>query len=120
MVTLKQWHMHARQKGAATRYRTHVQYTDGACCQPQKGLGAKTGSLTVTRNTTLSLTRSPFMQKILRPTKSVQLGHGYVQPSSKFQVVPPMPRCSASYSSSTVNTIFTLLQLRQLCKKTKP
>jgi len=109
--------MHARQ----TRYNTHVQYIDRACCQPQKGLGAKTGSLTVTRNMTLNLTRRPFVQKILRPTKSVQLWHGGVQPSSKFRVVPPKPRCSASfsYSSSTVNTIFTLLKLLQLFNKTQ-
>jgi len=89
--------MHARQKGAATRYSTHFHYIDRVCFQPQKGLGAKTESLTVTHNMTLNLTHSPFIQKILRPTKSVQLGHGCVQPSSKFRVVPPKPRCSASF-----------------------
>jgi hypothetical protein len=113
--------MHASQKGAATRYSTHFHYIDRVWCQPQKGLGAKTGSMTVTRNMTLNLTHSPFKQKTLRPTEPVQLVHGCVQPSSKFPVAPPTPRCSAaSYSSSTVNTTFALSQLRHLCYKTQP
>ena len=66
--------MHTRPKGAAARCSPHLHYIDRVCCEPQKGLGVKTDSLTVTRNMTLNLIHGPFMQKILRLTKFVQLG----------------------------------------------